>query len=715
MTGLRSSDCTQVTFDWDEITVLRTEENEKIETRVDSSEEQRKDTPWPGVWSKIQWETFKKNYDWLDCRNGKIGCVICESVKSLGAQGKEKLSISVEWSKYLVKESGNNRQSKLSNLRIKIKKHVESESHKIAIEISNTARKKAMEQSMEKITQHQETATTKIFRTVYHIAKLTRPFSDHDDLVELQQLNGVDLGTCLHSRHSATAIINHIAVNMRKQMVQRLLRDSTKISVLIDESTSLSKKSAMVVTIRAGIGEADPLFIFLDLVELEGQTAALVLDSLLFCLKQHGFSQEFLEKNWVGFASDGASVMTGKKSGVATRLKELFPHIVTWHCLNHRLELSISDAVADITAINHFQAFVDKLYSLYSQSAKNMRAVEAASKELGTQILRIGRVLGVRWIASSFRTVKAVWLSYQALHLHFQKAAIDTSLDQSARNTFTGLIKRLESPEFLCDLALMYDILHELSMLSLELQSKSISLPRAEHLIKRTIRVLDSHKDTPGEKRTEALAAKGAAVFRGIQLRENRKLTAINHVQFIQSVVDNMKLRLCSESDPSNSILLKDIEVLDTSSLNANAGCEISVRYGEAEVVRLSRRFQIDETQAIQGMRDLMDNPSSHPANLQQLMKAVKTLPCSTAECERSFSLMNVIVTKLRSSLTIQNVASLMFVCMNGPPIGKFQPEKYVKTWLQNHRTADDTRSKRLNNDIVGNKTEGIEELWKVF
>ena len=46
-------------------------------------------------------------------------------------------------------------------------------------------------------------ATQRIFRTAYYLAKNNRPYSDHGDLIELQQINGVDLGVSLHSRHTA--------------------------------------------------------------------------------------------------------------------------------------------------------------------------------------------------------------------------------------------------------------------------------------------------------------------------------------------------------------------------------------------------------------------------------------------------------------------------------------------------------------------------------
>ena len=42
--------------------------------------------------------------------------------------------------------------------------------------------------------------TEKVLRTVYFIAKKGRPFSDQPNLLELQELNGADVGFGLRSR-----------------------------------------------------------------------------------------------------------------------------------------------------------------------------------------------------------------------------------------------------------------------------------------------------------------------------------------------------------------------------------------------------------------------------------------------------------------------------------------------------------------------------------
>jgi hypothetical protein len=47
----------------------------------------------------------------------------------------------------------------------------------------------------------------------------------------------------------------------------------------------------------------------------------------------------------VSLARDSAAVMLGCKSGVKKLLSERFPSIIVWHYANHKLELSVGDAV----------------------------------------------------------------------------------------------------------------------------------------------------------------------------------------------------------------------------------------------------------------------------------------------------------------------------------------------------------------------------------
>jgi hypothetical protein len=72
------------------------------------------------------------------------------------------------------------------------------------------------------------------------------------------------------------------------------------------------------------------------------------------------------------------------------------------------------------------------------------------------------------------------------------------------------------------------------------------------------------------------------------------KIVAINQNQFIQSIVDGMTTRLCSRSEDENYQLLSDISALDLN--NIKTGSSASIRYGELELLRICRCFDVDES-----------------------------------------------------------------------------------------------------------------------
>jgi hypothetical protein len=103
------------------------------------------------------------------------------------------------------------------------------------------------------------------------------------------------------------------------------------------------------------------------------------------CLLKHGFTHEHLQQHLIAVCSDGASVM-GVKSGVLTELGQTYPLNIKWHCLCHRIELSVSDTIEVVSGINHFKTFMDKLYSINSQSPKNQRELQDCAHDLDVQL-----------------------------------------------------------------------------------------------------------------------------------------------------------------------------------------------------------------------------------------------------------------------------------------------------------------------------------------
>jgi len=121
---------------------------------------------------------------------------------------------------------------------------------------------------------YDEESTCKAFRTAYYLARNDRPFDDYQGLLELQDFNGAQIGTGLRSRYSATEIVDHISQEMRAKACRAIKEAGGCISVLIDEATTVSNTSTLIVYLKCTtIAATDPQFMFLDLIELKDQTA----------------------------------------------------------------------------------------------------------------------------------------------------------------------------------------------------------------------------------------------------------------------------------------------------------------------------------------------------------------------------------------------------------------------------------------------------------
>jgi len=532
--------------------------------------------------------------------------------------------------------------------------------------------------------------------------------------VDLQELNGVDMGCILHSTNACINIVNHISIEMRKKMAKEIVRCKSKISLMIDESTTLSQKSTLIVYIRScveeGTGMSEPINLFLDLVELENVTAKGIFDALLECLTFHGITEEYLKDYLVSVTCDGASVMFGCKSGVKKLLTDKFPSVIVWHCANHRLELSVADTVKEISRINRFKSFLDKLYVLYHSSPKNGRELHSCAEILEVELLKIGRVLSTRWVSSSFRSVFAVWNNYAALVKHFEEATNDPTRSASDKCTYEGLKKKITSTEFIMDLGLMCDALQELSELSLDLQERNIDLYKANQKIKALVQVFEERSQNAGTYYKTATAAAENLSFHGVILHKKNSPNdpPIDPNAFYKKLKKSIENRLLTNEDAE---LAQWARILDQKQWSENVSNQIT--FGEMEIRKLSNRLQLNEREMIRGFREyLMEK--TYPETLLPLIRAIHTISISSSECERGFSQMNLIITPTRASLMTKTVSSLLFIRLVGPPLTFFDPSKYVDSWLLRGRhSAVDSQSRKRNRDDLSD--ENMRKLWNLL
>uniref|UniRef100_A0A3Q1BX24 DUF4371 domain-containing protein n=1 Tax=Amphiprion ocellaris TaxID=80972 RepID=A0A3Q1BX24_AMPOC len=584
-----------------------------------------------------------------------LSCTLCHNVKDLGVMSSRGVNIAANWAEGKICSFEQTREIQLTSLRKKIHEHKNSLAHKEADKILQTAKKDILMNINATSQEFAFETTARVFRTAYYVAKSNKPFTDFESLIDLQEANSMNLGRVLHS----VDIVDHVASQMKNEILKKIIKNKSKITILADESTTVGNKSTLIVFLKASVdGAMEPIAFPLELVELDSLNAAHIKVKLLTCLQKNGLSSQLLQQQLIGFCSDGASVMLGVKSGVGKLLKDDFPSIVLWHCPNHRLELA-DQALDKKGGTKDFHAFLDSLYALYSQSPKNTRELSECAHNLHITLRRIGKVFTVRWVASSWRAVSAVWQSYPALAQHFRKASEDHSSDSKERAKFSGLLSKLCSVSFVKSLALMVDILTELKNLSEILQSRKTTIPKAHEMMTIYVQRIESLCDYPGKHTVEAVQSEQKMIFEGEQLRVGNRKEAYN------SLINQMAV------------------------LNPDSWVQDNPHYGEEEVKGLCDVLSINDKEAHIGFIEYKASGGrSIPDKLKKLFTAVNTLSASNADCERGFSTMNNILTEYRGRLTTVNASNLLLISSVGPPCKKWDPLPYVKTWLGKGRRA---------------------------
>jgi len=207
----------------------------------------------PDCWTFEQWLGFQKEYPWLTCESRSLGCRTCGEVNVISLGGARGVgghnTLSDEWVNCKVKPYGADRSDQLMSLRKKIWKHKKSAGHNEACKVLLTRAKDELKANVVSQKEEQYHATSNVFRTAYYIAKNNRPYTDHSGLIDLQRLNGVDVGCLLHSSTTCADIVDHIAEHMSSKLMQSVLESDVPFAILIDESTTLSNKACLVVYI----------------------------------------------------------------------------------------------------------------------------------------------------------------------------------------------------------------------------------------------------------------------------------------------------------------------------------------------------------------------------------------------------------------------------------------------------------------------------------
>ena len=98
----------------------------------------------------------------------------------------------------------------------------------------------------------------------------------------------------------------------------------------------------------------------------------------------------------MSFSSDGASVMLGRSTGVAARIKERNECLFITHCIAHRLALACNSAEKQVAFCKNVEYTIKSIYSFFSNSSKRVDTLRRYQEILEHPILKIKQIYEVR-------------------------------------------------------------------------------------------------------------------------------------------------------------------------------------------------------------------------------------------------------------------------------------------------------------------------------
>lgn len=280
--------------------------------------------------------------------------------------------------------------------------HVKSSTHhravaaKLAFALKENQNVTPIEKGFQKSDEQTLLKMDKLMRTVL-FGKKERPFSDCCDLLNLQNLNGLELCHTYFSDKAAKEFASHIA-EMYFDKMKELLHNADYFCVFCDGSTDCSETEKEIVMINSLKGYY-PVMLFLSLEEPPNGRALGIVAALDNAFAKFGM------QNWkqklIGFCSDGASVNFGEVRGVSNSSQGT---ISVW-CLAHRLELAVKDAFKS-TYMDSVIEVITSIYYFYRGSSKRNRKAQELADIMDEHFLKPTKANGTRWMEHKLQDVE---------------------------------------------------------------------------------------------------------------------------------------------------------------------------------------------------------------------------------------------------------------------------------------------------------------------
>ena len=650
----------------------------------------------------------KTGYHWLIYEEGHgMYCFICRKHNMENARNKCKkfnLEPGVRFKRKAVED------------------HASSQQHKAAVMAELINRTSPFQAELDTKEQTKDSVYFNAFLAIYWLAKEELSNCKLSSFLEvLEQLGLTNMTYFLHrSAGSVREMFLELGHQIKLQVVENC-RKANWFGLVCDEVCDLSNKEQLLTFIKYVDPQTHKATTdFLSASDLLENSHSADANTICTALNQQLENNKLEKSKLSSFASDGASVMTGKNNGVAAKLRSSNnKKLINIHCIAHRLALACGDANNSVSYILTVEKILIQLWSLFKNSAKkaakyskavlNANGITMTKRGKKKLRKRFHKACRTRWLSTE-RAIQGVYNDFEALTQTLRQ------LQEENDSAAIGLLKQIANVKFLGAVYLLNETLPILSHLSKAFQKGAVSFAAIDPAIKFTLDELQAiaDEDRPLKNLKKDLSEYGRLSQCDIQplsVLDEQRLTTLTKA-YVAALRDNINNRFDGSIEvltafkifnplavPNKSdSTFKDYGIKDIGVMADHFYQDMEEEAKDEKKEELTcewRKFKYN----LLAIKNEIPDEVLHPPEKKNLITQTPTewaleylmkmrcslqylfplllevaelclsIPVSSAWPERGASCVKRIKTRLRSRLKNDMLESLLHIAINGPEV----------------------------------------------
>jgi hypothetical protein len=497
------------------------------------------------------------------------------------------------------------------------------------------------------------------------------------------------------AKYTSPAIQNEIIHLISKQIV-KLNLPRKYYAIICDETMDLSRKEMLALCLRQVDDSLNIHENFFGFYRAKIQNA----DSIFNLIKSVLEEELKLDLQlMVAQSFDGAATMAGAKSGVAKRFLEKVPHVVFVHCYAHKLNLALQDATNQIKSVSDVLLIIQNVSVFVERSAKRHALFEHLQGDEKKRTLQ--NFCTTRW-SSRYLALKSFVNLYKYLLTFLE--IVDDDNDKSIGATARGFLKQVKTFNFVFYCKILLVLFEKTHILSKFLQKPSNNIVKALELCDITIMELEEMKsiafvkifnecksiceqediNVPSIELAESVNDLHTNILNPNSKKRKKSEGESNHnfkyrekfAKIVDIYIIEIKNRF-PKDELESVIALYNLLMLKSSNEHSNFDYSVLLKYDKfVNIERLQNEissfinYKIKFGQVNWNYLNIMienfveKNLKLIYEEIFIVIKIYLTIPISSAEAERAFSVLKLLKLWLRTSMEDERVSDLGIIKM---------------------------------------------------